>query len=117
MRRVHLFEWEDQPWLPRVLRDFMTDHLRYTHSEAMRRPVNAAIAARLADLLVRTRTSQIVDLCSGGGGPVVEIARILVEELAVPVTIVLTDKFPNLPSFEMLERQSGGRVRVRREPT
>ena len=22
MTRLHLFEWEDQPWLPRVLRDY-----------------------------------------------------------------------------------------------
>src|SRR5262245_12415348 len=117
MRRVQLFEWEDQPWLPRVLRDFMTDHLRYTHSEAMRRPVNAAIAARLADVLVRSRASQIIDLCSGAGGPMPEIARILVDELAVPVTIVLTDKFPNLSSFERIEQQFGGRVTGRREPT
>ena len=68
MRRMHLFEWEDQPWLPRVFRDFITDQLRYTHNQPMREPVNAAIAARLAAVLVRTKTTQIVDLCSGAGG-------------------------------------------------
>jgi hypothetical protein len=117
MRRVHLFEWEDQPWLPRVFRDFITDHLRYTHNEAMRRPVNVAMAGRLAALLRRTQTMQIVDLCAGAGGPVIEIGRILVEELSVPVKIVLTDLYPNVAAFEALEAQSGGRVSARYEST
>jgi hypothetical protein len=117
MRRVQLFEWEDQPWLPRVFRDFMTDHLRYTHNEAMRKPVNVAIATRLAALLARTRTTQIVDLCAGGGGPVVEIGRILAEERSVPVKILLTDLFPNVAAFKALEARSGGRISARYEST
>jgi hypothetical protein len=43
MERLHLFEWEDQPWLPSALRDFVTDHLRYTFgnpaAEGLRRTV------------------------------------------------------------------------------
>lgn len=117
MRRVQLFEWEDQPWLPRVFRDFITDHLRYTHNEAMRAPVNVAMATRLASLLARTQTTQIVDLCAGGGGPVAEIGRILVEELSVPVKILLTDLFPNVAAFKALEAQSGSRVSARYEST
>jgi hypothetical protein len=117
MRRVHLFEWEDQPWLPQVFRDFITDQLRYTHNEAMREPVNAAIARRLASLLARTRTSRIVDLCAGAGGPLPAIGRILVDDLSVPVEILLTDLYPNLAAFKEIEVQSGGRVSARYEPT
>ncbi len=117
MRRVHLFEWVDQPWLPRVFRDFSTDHLRYTHNEGMRKPVNAAMATRLAALLARTGTRQIVDLCDGGGGPIIEIGRILAEDLAMPVTIVLTDLYPNVAAFKVLTAQSDGRVSARYEST
>src|SRR5262245_4738403 len=117
MRRVQLFEWEDQPWLPGVLRDFMTDHLRYTHNEDMRKPVNVAIATRLAAILARTHTRQIVDLCAGGGGPIAEIGRILAEELSVPVKIVLTDRFPNVTAFKGLASQSGSRISARYEST
>ena len=74
MPRLHLFEFEDQPWLPRVFRDFITDHLRFTLNEPMRRPVNVAIAARLKALLASAGTSQMVDLCAGAGGPVVPIS-------------------------------------------
>jgi hypothetical protein len=110
MRRVHLFEWEDQPWLPPVFRDFITDHLRYTHSEAMREPVNRAIAERLAALLARTGTSRIIDLCAGAGGP---LPRILAEELSIPVEIVITDRYPNVAAFKKLEEQSQGRIHAR----
>jgi hypothetical protein len=117
MRRVHLFEWEDQPWLPRVFRDFITDQLRYTHNEPMREPVNAAIAARLAALLARTGTTQIVDLCAGAGGPVARIGRILMDDLSLPVNILLTDLYPNVAAFKEIEAQSGGRLRARYEST
>ncbi len=75
--RAHLFEWEDQPWLPPVFRDFITDQLRYSHGEAMRLPINSAIAQHLQQLLERTGSERIVDLCSGAGGPVVQIGRLL----------------------------------------
>lgn len=110
---MQLFEWEDQPWLPRVFRDFITDQLRYTHNEAMREPVNLAIAQRLAAVLARTGTTQIVDLCAGAGGPVAKIGRILAEDLGVPVHIVLTDLYPNIASFEELVARSGGRISAR----
>lgn len=117
MRRFQLFEWEDQPWLPRVLRDFITDHLRYTHTEAMRLPVNKAIARQLAAVVTRTGSPQIVDLCAGAGGPVLEVSRLLADELGRPIPIVVTDLFPNRAAFERIEQTSEGAVRARFEPT
>ena len=29
MARVHLWEWEDLPWVPDLIRRFITDHLRF----------------------------------------------------------------------------------------
>jgi hypothetical protein len=29
MKRLHLFEFEDQPWFPRIVRDGMTDYLKF----------------------------------------------------------------------------------------
>jgi hypothetical protein len=113
MRRIQLFEWEDQPWLPSVFRDFITDHLRYTHNEPMREPVNRAIAERLAALLARTNSSRIIDLCAGAGGPLPRIGRILAEDLSVEVEIIITDRYPNVGAFKSLERQSRGQVRAR----
>jgi hypothetical protein len=117
MRRVHLFEWEDQPWLPTVFRDFITDHLRYTQNECMRRPVNVAIAQRLKSLLERVGTLRLVDLCAGAGGPLVNIRSILADEMGCPVDILLTDLYPNVAAFRRLEAESDGLIRGRYEST
>jgi hypothetical protein len=116
MRRFQLFEWEDQRWLPAVFRDFITDHLRYTQNEDMRRPVNREIAKRLTSILDRAPTSRIVDLCAGAGGPLVQIAHLLVGELGLPVEIVVTDLYPNVTAFERLEKESTGTIVARYEP-
>jgi hypothetical protein len=117
MRRIHLFEWEDQPWLPTVFRDFITDHLRYTQNEGMRRPVNVAIAQRLKSLLERVGTRRLVDLCAGAGGPLVNIRSILAGEMGFPVEILLTDLYPNVAAFRRLEAESEGLIRGRYEST
>jgi hypothetical protein len=49
---------------------------------------------RLAEAMRRTGDARVVDLCSGGGGPAVMIARQLREHLARPVGVVLTDLYP-----------------------
>jgi hypothetical protein len=113
MRRIHLFEWEDQPWLPRVFRDFITDQLRYTHSQTMRQPVNRAIAERLAAIIRRTGSERIVDLCSGAGGPLPQIGSMLAGDLGVPVRLVVTDLFPNVQAFKSLETQFPGLIEAR----
>ena len=115
MRRLQLFEWEDQPWLPRVFRDFITDQLRFTHNEAMRAPVNREIARRLADLARATGATRIVDLCAGGGGPIVKIARMLHDDLGTPINVVVTDLYPNVTAFRALEAESGGTIAARYE--
>jgi hypothetical protein len=117
MRRFHLFEWEDQAWLPVVFRDFITDHLRYTSNEPMRRPINVEIGRRLKALVDEENTPRIVDLCAGAGGPLVTISRILVDELRCPVEILLTDLYPNVRAFRRLEGESNGTIKARYEPT
>jgi hypothetical protein len=117
MRRLHLFEWEDQPWLPRVFRDFITDHLRFTHNEAGRRPVNCAIASRLQQVLQTAGTTQVVDLCSGAGGPLPAIASILGQDYGIRMEVLLTDLFPNRGAFQQLEKESGGHFHGRYDPT
>ena len=114
MRRLHLFEWEDQPWLPAPVRDVITDQLQYTHREPMRRPVNEAIASRLEALLDRVGASRIVDLCAGSGGPLLEILPHL--SAGRKVEVCLTDRFPNVAAFRTIAAQSNGQVRALETP-
>lgn len=83
--RLHLFEFEDQEWFPAFLREGMMDNLTFFFQ--LTGAYNNAIPL-LQKALKESRTSRIIDLCSGAGGP------LLLLQSAVGVKITLTDKFP-----------------------
>lgn len=116
MKRRHLFEWEDQPWLPPVFREFITDHLRFDLESEEARPLHEAIATVLRDAMQKTNTREIVDLCSGSGGPLLAVQRYMASELGFGTAITLTDLYPNHLAFGKAERGSNGTVRAWREP-
>jgi len=102
MARIHAFEFEDQRWFPSLIRDYMTDFL--SHMGGWSKVPYHSFADRLAAAVRRTGDTRLVDLCSGGGGPAVVIARELQEQLARPLGLVLTDLYPNV------QRQEEGRA-------
>lgn len=103
MSRIRLFEFEDQRWFPAFLRRYMTDYLHFTaHLTTI--PFEA-LASRLARALRETGDTRLIDLCSGGGGPLPQVIRLL-KEKGVSVTGVLTDLYPNLPAFERRREDS-----------
>jgi hypothetical protein len=106
MRRLHLFEIGDQPWCPRALRDATTDLL-----ELCFRTWNyySPIAPRLAAAVDKARERDVVDLCSGGGGPWPSLLPELGESW--PARVVLTDKYPNDEGARRVEEASNGRLR------
>ncbi len=95
MRRFQLFEWEDQPWFPSLLRDYATDHLRYAQTGSDMEPAHDAIATRLAAALACLGGTRIVDLCSGASGPLLSVRPLVEEKIGRSVEIVLTDLYPN----------------------
>jgi hypothetical protein len=120
MARIHAFELEDQSWFPGVLREYMTDFLSHMGgwSPIPYRP----FIERLAETLSRTGDAQIVDLCSGGGGPALVIASELRRALGRPLRLVLTDLYPSggrardaLPEWAELEPRPVDARRVRPE--
>lgn len=94
MRAPRLFELEDQAWLPRPIRDAGTDYIRIMWELGAYQP----IVRRLKEALVATESQTIVDLCSGGGGPVVAVQRAL-EQAGLAVDVILTDRYPNVGAF------------------
>ncbi|MBL9107284.1 MAG: hypothetical protein JNL82_40715 [Myxococcales bacterium] len=107
MRRHHLFEFEDQPWLPGLVRDGMTDLLGKT-IEALR--LYEPVAPLLADALRATGDREILDLCSGGGGPLPRLRRALAASQGLDVTARLSDFYPNIAAFERIAADEDGRV-------
>ena len=102
--RFHLFELEDQSWFPNIIRDLATDYLQFMETKmSLHRPV----VPLLTNAMRESRTTTVVDLCAGGGGPVIPLLGEM-KAAGIPVRFILTDKFPNLPAFERLARDHPG---------
>ena len=104
--RLHLFELEDQPWFPGIIRDLATDYLCFMQATFR---LHRLVVPLLAESLRATGHRQIVDLCSGGGGPVPEIQNDLSAN-GLDTHITLTDRFPNLPAFRRTAEAAAGRI-------
>ncbi|KAA5548686.1 class I SAM-dependent methyltransferase [Adhaeribacter rhizoryzae] len=112
-KRYHLFEFEDQPWFPDFLRQNMMDFLRFSISKL---GVYEPVVPLLAELFHKSKQPSILDLCSGGGGGIQGIQQLLANHLQQPVNITLSDKFPNIPAFELIEKESGGTINFIAQP-
>ena len=104
MKRLHLFELEDLPWFPVVLRDCMTDFLAIVN--LVIGPYDPCLPL-LEELLGPDR--QVVDLCAGAGGPWERWLR-----NGFDCCVLLTDRYPNVEAFERLS--SDPRVDMHRTP-
>lgn len=111
MHRLQLVELEDLAWFPRAVRDGGTDWLAFV-ANATR--AFAPVAPKIRAVMAATGTDQVVDLCSGGGGPWLTLER----DLAAtgPVRVELTDRFPNLAAFRDVRARSGHRLAFREFP-
>ncbi len=112
MRRLHLLEIEDQPWCPAVLRDAATDFLQFM---IVVTDTYLPAVPLLRSALERAGTRQVVDLCSGGGGPWASLLPRL-DTPDEPVQVRLTDRYPNQEAFERARERTGGRLAVHPDP-
>jgi hypothetical protein len=97
MRNNSLIEIHDHPSFPPFLRDLFTDALQslwgFSNSYG-------AIVPRLRAFIGQLDTNQILDLCSGAGGPLITLAPRLQSSASPTLHICLTDKYPNHHAFE-----------------
>ncbi len=92
MRRLHLFEFGDQPWFPRILRDSETAYLAAAYRAW---PALAQQwAEKISTVLPTGEAVEIIDLCSGAGGAIPQIIKEL-RKRNYDVRVVLTDLYPN----------------------
>jgi len=92
MRRLHLFEFGDQPWLPQVLREGETAYLVAAYRLV---PLARDWAGKIVTTLHPGDHLEILDLCSGAGGAI----PMLIDELerrGCKASVTLTDLYPNL---------------------
>jgi len=91
MRRLHLFEFGDQPWFPRLLRDVETAYLATAYRFI---GLSRLWAEKILAVLAAGEPAEFLDLCSGSGGPM----PLILDELAArgyKAHATLTDLYPN----------------------
>jgi len=102
MRRIQFIELHEQSWFPKFLRDDITDTLQFALSNTA---AYGSIAPLFERALCAAKRHSIVDLCSGGGGPWLDLGRKL-ESGVAGFHVLMTDKFPNVTAFETAQARS-----------
>ena len=93
MKRFHLFEFEDQSWFPNWLRMCLTRLIVVAHKLVGSTEI---IQDELSKLISSTGEQRIVDLCSGSGGPMIQvIEQINQEKNDSKIHLTLSDLYPN----------------------
>lgn len=114
MKRIHLFELEDQAWFPHWLRVRMTRFIVPLH-RLMRTP--DAIVPLLERALDRSETKAIFDLCSGSCGPLLHVMPKLWQQAGMAdVKLTFTDLFPQTPEAQAVAAMGDSRLRYLTEP-
>lgn len=95
MKRLHFFEFGDQRWLPKILREGLSALLK-----AQSASIYQWIVPKLQTFLLIADIKEVIDICAGSGGP----WEVIMPELkanGVCISVLLTDKFPpeNPPNF------------------
>ena len=108
MRRRQLVELEDLAWFPSVVRDGGTDWLAFmaTHTGMF-----AGAAPHIRRAMQVTATNEVLDLCSGGGGPWLTLGPEL--RKSGPVCVELSDLYPNISAWRDLSARVDGGLRFR----
>lgn len=113
MKRLNLFEFEDYPWFPNFLRQYLTLYIVTFH-----RLIGTCQAMRplLISAMEKTKLNSIVDICSGGGGPMVDMAREFQKPGSTPVLITLTDLYPNETAGQSIKALGLPNLRYHEQP-
>ncbi len=113
MKRLHLIELEDQPWVPRTLRDGATDVLDVLTAKA---GVYRLLAPMLAAFMETVGNRRWFDLCSGGGGGALTMRAELVARHQGPDHITLSDRYPSEAAQQRVAALADATVRYQPEP-
>jgi hypothetical protein len=104
MKRIHLFEFLDLPWYPQSFRRIQTDYLQFVTTLGSG---HKNLIPLITKAIRHCGTTEIIDLCSGGGGPWVGLLNQF-KLAGLTVQVKLSDKFPNplaIQKWSMLARE------------
>ena len=94
MKRIHLFEVEDFNWFPNWIRIRLTRLVKLMHRIVK---TEDKLIQILEPLILEGKHNSITDLCSGSGGPMVNVLEKLKKDSKFKnLKLTLTDLYPNL---------------------
>jgi hypothetical protein len=96
MRRFELHEIHDHPSFPGPLRDLVTDAMQKVWDIGSS---HNSILDPLLEAMGHAKTREVLDLCSGGGGPWRKLAAKSLVEKTPKIAVRLSDKYPNRNAF------------------
>ncbi|TGD79034.1 class I SAM-dependent methyltransferase [Hymenobacter wooponensis] len=103
--RLQLFEFEDLPWFPRVIRAGMMDYLRFMISAL---GTYQPIVPLLRDALRQTKQPHILELGAGAGGGTEGVLRTIQNTGLPQARICLTDLYPQPAAWQLLASRTPG---------
>jgi len=106
--RWQLFEFHDFSWFPDLIRGYMLEIIAWTWTGMN---LAKAIAPTISDVISRTNSIEITDLCSGAGGPwhgENGLYNILSRDYGhTGLEVILSDIAPNQVLIETLKKAKG----------
>jgi len=109
--RLQLFEFEDLPWFPRLIRAGMMDYLRFTISVLR---IYQPIVLLLREALLKTNQTTIIELGAGAGGGTAGVLHSLRAAGLPDAQVLLTDLYPQPAAWQLLAINAPG---LTHEPT
>ena len=104
--RLQLFEFNDAPWAPAVLRSTLVEAL----SRAIRwGGLVEGLVDPLARCLEAAGTSQVLDLCAGSGGPAAVLSAAMAKR-GHDVHFLMSDLYPAVLDWDALCARAPGRL-------
>lgn len=114
MKRIQLFEFEDFPWFPNFLRMCMTNYIRTFHRLLGSR---TEIAGLIDKIFQKSPQTHILDLCSGAGGPMLDVMETLkTEHQRGDLQLTLSDLYPNSKAAKRINSDNNAGVRYHETP-
>lgn len=99
MRRRQLIELHDLPWYPDLLREAQVEILdQANHFVGLAK----VLADPFSALLDETGAEAVLDLCSGAGGPVIQLGQELEARGRPAPRVILSDLYPKLDAWQDL---------------
>lgn len=113
MKRIQLFEFEDQAWLPKFIRTAITNLIVVFHKMT---GTTEVIATLLQDAGEAHPFPRIVDMGSGSGGAMPEVVRKLNEGSGTKVELILSDLYPHPDIIQAFNSNGDDLITYHKEP-